>query len=356
MGNSKIPWLKNPDGTQGKTWNVITGCTPCSPGCDNCWAQAYLSRFKKPLDIRVHRDKMNEPLKWRNASRVLISSMGDLFHEKVRDEWLWDIFNVVHRTPWHHYFILTKRPVRMASFLDDVKEKTGYDIWRLFPNISLGISAENQIAFDMRYPHLIKIEKAVPKFISFEPLIGPVDNLYNLQMIDMVIIGAESGPNRRICYPEWICNIFAIAKHREAPIPVFIKQIHDENKNLIKMPKWIGKIYDEFAAEMVPSTALLEIRKKKGEKIKTILDGLTGKTPKNHQLCIELGKTFNQDFILQVLPDLSASYVPKNREGAIPYIKGYLNQRATEREFSQAAYVDKTHIKHLGIRRMVKYV
>jgi protein gp37 len=233
--NSAIEWTD-------ATWNPVTGCSKVSAGCTNCYAERLSHRFKwtdKPWNaayaaenVKLHPERLEEPLRWRKPRKVFVNSMSDLFHEQVPFEFIARVFDIMAQTPEHTYQILTKRPARMKEFIEQyVPENLApYPL----PNVWLGVSVENQQAADERIPLLLQTSAAV-RFLSCEPLLGPV-NLekyfdpsglcgtcgdYNLSCwcqsfpmdehgyvkIDWVIVGGESGPNARPMHPDWVRSL-----------------------------------------------------------------------------------------------------------------------------------------------------
>jgi len=220
MSTSKIEWLKNPTGGQGSTWSPVTGCTQISEGCQNCYACKMAQRLKgrygypadDPFKVTIHKDKYDIPLKKKKPTKYFVCSMGDLFHDDVPFKEILTIFDIMHQCPQHTFMVLTKRPSRMLEFcskygLMPVIKNLGLtgsgEIWP--ENVWCGISVENQKRADERIPILLEIPAAV-KFLSVEPLLGPV-NIKDYSMIDWVIVGGESGPNARIMHPEWVTKI-----------------------------------------------------------------------------------------------------------------------------------------------------
>ncbi|MDQ0842458.1 DUF5131 family protein [Streptomyces sp. V1I6] len=183
--DTKIEWTD-------RTWNPVTGCTKVSPGCDNCYAENIANRFAgsaafpRGFDVQVRANKVNDPLSWRKPSRVFVNSMSDLFHNDVPEPWLADIFAVMAAAQKHTFQVLTKRHGRMRSlmnskeFQSQVRDRaTGKGLaieefsWPL-PNVWLGVSVEDQKRADLRIPALVDTPAAV-RFLSCEPLLGPVD-------------------------------------------------------------------------------------------------------------------------------------------------------------------------------------
>lgn len=186
MNHTKIEWTE-------RTWNPVTGCTKVSPGCDNCYAETIANRFAgskafpNGFDVTLHEDRLTQPLRWRKPATVFVNSMSDLFHADIPDDFIVDVFAVMQATPQHTYQVLTKRPGRMRSLLNSptfvrrvvwgALAITGEaDVAETIPgrNIWLGVSVEDQKWADVRIPALLGTPAAV-RFLSCEPLLGPVD-------------------------------------------------------------------------------------------------------------------------------------------------------------------------------------
>jgi protein gp37 len=185
MAETTIEWTD-------KVWNPVTGCRKISPGCANCYAANVAKRFwgeRQFTDVRTHEDRLRQPLHWKKPSRVFVNSMSDLFHDDVPDAFIVMVFTIMESCPQHTFQILTKRPERMSALLSHdsfpaMVRKYGYDWlgprtyqergphWRA--NVWLGVSVEDQARADERIPLLIKTPAAV-RFLSIEPLLGPVD-------------------------------------------------------------------------------------------------------------------------------------------------------------------------------------
>lgn len=221
------------------SWSAVTGCSPVSEGCERCWAQAYLRRFKRGTEVRFHPDKLEQPLRWKKPRVIAVCLMGDLFHEDVPFEFIDKVFAVMVACPQHFFLVLTKRPQRTAEYLRSIEERPeerdGYDcsgyslaprIGRLagdiesnrrngFPpfdgpgcvlsdrcrlpikNVGFGVSVENQARCDERILLLLKTPAAM-RFVSLEPLLGPV-KLFGSQMLEL---GAAEAVTRLDCgYP-----------------------------------------------------------------------------------------------------------------------------------------------------------
>jgi len=237
MGKSKIEWCD-------RTWNPVTGCTQISPGCANCYAKRMTERFagpwgldtKNPFAVKLHPEKLEEPLRWKKPSKVFVCSMSDLFHEDVPFSFIEGVFEVMEEACQHTFLVLTKRPARMASFMawyeKECSDPSVGMFWNVAKNIWIGVTAENQEQADKRIPILLQIP-AAKRFVSVEPMLGPV-NLNDYEQgrsrftchnncnkeseetclsyentgkcfkgIDWVICGGESGPNARPMHPDW---------------------------------------------------------------------------------------------------------------------------------------------------------
>ena len=183
--SSPIEWTES-------TWNPVTGCTKISPGCKNCYAKRmaeHLRLMGQPnyangFDLTLQPQALELPLRWKKPQRIFVNSMSDLFHDDVPLSFILDVFSVMNRASWHQFQILTKRAERLAELSARLP-------WT--PNIWMGVSVENA-AYTKRIEAL-RQTGAFVKFLSIEPLIGPVGRL-NLADIDWVIVGGESGPGR----------------------------------------------------------------------------------------------------------------------------------------------------------------
>jgi protein gp37 len=204
--NTGIEWTD-------KTWNPTTGCNKVSPGCRYCYAEALTERFPQTFSegfkLTLYPERLDQPKKWRTPSRIFVNSMSDLFHEDIPIDYLKKIFDVMAATPWHIYQVLTKRSERLAQLANDLP-------WT--DNIWMGVSVESQ-----RYSHRVDALRQVPvkvRFLSCEPLLGPLE--LNLLGINWVIVGGESGYQRRPIKPEWVKAI--LHQTHEADAAFFFKQ------------------------------------------------------------------------------------------------------------------------------------
>lgn len=200
------------------TWNPVTGCSKISPGCKNCYADRmafrlhamsqprYLNGFK----LTLQPDLIKQPLKWKKPKMIFVNSMSDLFHEDVPMGFIERIFGVMSEAYWHKFQILTKRSERLADICKRI-------VWP--ENVWMGVSIENQ-DYVYRTKHLKTVPAAV-RFLSIEPLIGPIERL-SLAGINWVIVGGESGPKARPMNPEWVRNIRDLCLDKN--VPFFFKQ------------------------------------------------------------------------------------------------------------------------------------
>jgi protein gp37 len=194
--NSKIEWTD-------ATWNPLRGCTKISPGCKHCYAERFAERFRgvrdhpfeQGFDLRLVPEKLDEPLHWKRPRRIFVNSMSDLFHDDVPLPYIKRVFAVMNHAGWHQYQVLTKRAERLEHVNSQLQ-------WA--PNIWMGVSVENK-DYLWRIDHL-RNTKAHIKFLSVEPLLGPLGNM-NLRGIDWVIVGGESGPEARPIDASWVTDI-----------------------------------------------------------------------------------------------------------------------------------------------------
>jgi len=206
------------------TWNPITGCTKLSPGCKNCYAERMSKRLKamgneKYADgfkLRIHEDQLSLPLEWKKPRMIFVNSMSDLFHEDVPLDFIQSTFGIMCEADWHTYQILTKRSDRLLM----LDETLGWP-----PNVWIGVSVENA-DYVFRIDHLRETHAQV-KFLSLEPLLGPLSRL-NLSGIDWVIVGGESGPRSRPIREGWVLEIRDQCKG--TGVPFFFKQWGGFNK------------------------------------------------------------------------------------------------------------------------------
>lgn len=244
------------------TWNPVTGCSKVSQGCKNCYAErvfarAYararvpinfqgktvMTRQRKFTDVQCHAERLDQPLRWKQPRKIFVNSMSDLFHDAVPDEFIFKVWSVMFHAHWHTFQVLTKRPERMAAWVIERNRhaKPNRNVW-------LGVSAEDQETFDDRVGWLSQTPAAV-RFVSLEPLLGPIDSTAGLdpcapdcqkqkvgeppfsghwhrgiesQVLHWVIVGGESGPGARPMHPDWARSLRdqCVA----AGVPFFFKQ------------------------------------------------------------------------------------------------------------------------------------
>jgi len=208
---SDIEWTQS-------TWNPLTGCTKISPGCKNCYAERMARRLKamgqpnyaNGFKLTMHQHVLAKPLEWKTPQMIFVNSMSDLFHEDTPIDFIQHVFDVMRRAYWHTFQVLTKRSKRLLDLNQDIDWPT---------NVWMGVSVENS-NYAFRINHLRQTHARV-KFLSLEPLLGPLPNL-DLNDIDWVIVGGESGPGARPIREEWVVDIRdqCLASH----IPFFFKQ------------------------------------------------------------------------------------------------------------------------------------
>lgn len=200
------------------TWNPVTGCTKISHGCKNCYAErmskrlhaAGVRKYQNGFRATVHPDTLKEPARWKKPRMVFVNSMSDLFHSNVPTEFILSVFHAMNESPQHIFQVLTKRPNRVAKM-------NGKLLWT--PNIWMGTSIESERWQD-RIDDLKSLDAHV-KFLSLEPLLGPLSNL-DFHGIDWVIVGGESGPKARPMRAEWVREIRDMCI--ETKTPFFFKQ------------------------------------------------------------------------------------------------------------------------------------
>ena len=248
---TKIEWAE-------ETWNPVTGCTPVSEGCQNCYAARMARRLAgrcgypadEPFRVTLHPERLEQPAKWRKPRRIFVCSMGDLFHPDVPFSFVHEIFDYVAVDAGQHiYIVLTKRPERLRKFINEYEDWDSSEA----PNIWLGVTAENQARADERIPVLLSIPAAV-HFVSIEPCLGPVDLGYTFApayvsaggkpCLDWVILGCETGPGRRTMQPVWARDVKdqCVA----AGVPFFLKQMYRNDGTLWKLPELDGRTWAEY--------------------------------------------------------------------------------------------------------------
>lgn len=228
--HSKIEWTD-------ATWNPVTGCTKVSLGCKNCYAQTFSERFRgvpnhpfqQGFDLRLWPERLHLPLRWRMPRRIFVNSMSDLFHEKVPDQFADYVFATMHGAAWHQFQVLTKRPERMARYVLR-KCRIHGSLAVSHPNVWLGTTVESQQYVERAA--LVATLPAAVRFLSCEPLLGPLDlrGMLGPHAINWVIVGGESGPKARPMAVDWVRSIRE--QCRKARVPFFFKQWGGVHKKL----------------------------------------------------------------------------------------------------------------------------
>ncbi|WP_192348827.1 DUF5131 family protein [Algoriphagus sp. Y33] len=233
MAQTSIEWTE-------LTWNPVTGCTKISAGCKFCYAEVMTKRLKamgveKYKDgfkkVRIHENTLNIPYTWRKSKVVFVNSMSDLFHTDVPLEFIQRVFKVMNENGQHVFQVLTKRADRLAEIHEQLT--WSHNIW-------MGVSVEDQRVVNRI--DFLRTTGARVKFLSLEPLIGPLPNL-NLHGIDWVIVGGESGHKARPMDPDWVLDIQEQCE--KSKVAFFFKQWGGKNKK--KAGRELnGQTYDEM--------------------------------------------------------------------------------------------------------------
>lgn len=232
MAQSQIEWTES-------TWNPLTGCDKISPGCKYCYAERMATRLRamgqpnyaNGFNLTMHDHVLERPLQWKTPQVIFVNSMSDLFHKDVPIEFIQKVFSVMRKAWWHQFQVLTKRSERLAELSSQIDWSN---------NVWMGVSVEND-DYTFRIEHLRKTQACI-KFLSLEPLLGPLPNL-NLENIDWVIVGGESGPKARPIKEEWVVDIRD--QCLAANVPFFFKQWGGTNKK--KTGRILqGKIWDQM--------------------------------------------------------------------------------------------------------------
>lgn len=240
---SKIEWTQS-------TWNPIRGCTRVSEGCRFCYAERIAARFSKEglayeglakmtkagprwsNEVKLIRELLDAPLKWKKPQLIFVNSMSDLFHEDVPLEYILKVFDTMSKAEQHYFQVLTKRSERLVKLSSEIQ-------WP--ENVWMGVSVENQ-DYTFRIDDLRQTGAHV-KFLSLEPLIGALKNL-DLAHIDWVIVGGESGPYARPMQEEWVIDIRD--QCQQVGVPFFFKQWGGQNK------KQAGRILEDREWNCLP--------------------------------------------------------------------------------------------------------
>ena len=240
--SSKIEWTES-------TWNPVRGCTRVSEGCRFCYAERIAARFsgkgmayeglakntkagpRWTQKVQIVRELLNEPLKWKKPRRIFVNSMSDLFHEKIELSYIQEVFAVMEKADRHQFQVLTKRAERLLEFNSKLP-------WP--PNVWMGVSVEDERVID-RIDALRQTDAHI-KFLSLEPLLGALPNL-ELDGIDWVIVGGESGPGAREMKKKWVIDIRE--QCADANVAFFFKQWGGKRKSKTGR-KLDGETYNEM--------------------------------------------------------------------------------------------------------------
>ncbi len=234
---SSIEWTE-------MTWNPVTGCTKISQGCKHCYAERMAKRltamgserYRNGFSVTLHPDLVDVPRGWRQPRVVFVNSMSDLFHDDIPLAYIQRIFATMRDCPHHTFQVLTKRSERLAELAPHLPWPS---------NVWMGVSVE-----DSRVLHRVRHLQSVPakvRFLSLEPLIGPLDAL-PLDGIHWVIVGGESGPKARPMRKEWVTAI--LRQCRSARVPFFFKQWGGVRKDLTGR-ELNGRRYDDMPAAVL---------------------------------------------------------------------------------------------------------
>jgi len=251
---SKIEWTD-------ATWNPVRGCTKISRGCAHCYAEAFAERFRgvpghpyeQGFDLRLVPDKILEPLRWPIPKMVFVNSMSDLFHVDVPINYISAVAEVMKQSPWHIYQVLTKRSARMRELLTSSLRDVA-----LRSHVWWGTSVENRKYGLPRIDDLRNTPAAV-RFLSVEPLLEDLGEI-NLEGIQWVIVGGESGPGARPMNPDWVNSL--MEQCNRSDVPFFFKQWGGVRKKQAGR-ELNGRTFDEFPqfrrSEFPPKTKRMEI-------------------------------------------------------------------------------------------------
>jgi protein gp37 len=234
--NSSIEWTE-------ATWNPITGCSKISPGCLNCYAERMTRRLKaigqpnyrNGFALTAHEHALDIPGKWKSHRLIFVNSMSDLFHEAAPDGFILKVFATMQRVNWHTYQILTKRSNRLKQLNVSIPWEN---------NMWMGVSVENK-NYTFRIDHLRQTNARI-KFLSIEPMLGPIGDL-DLEGIDWVIVGGESGPRARPIKESWVTEVRD--QCLKWNVPFFFKQWGGFNR------KKAGRLLDGRTWDQMPLQA-----------------------------------------------------------------------------------------------------
>jgi protein gp37 len=263
---SKIEWTD-------ATWNPVRGCTKISPGCTHCYAETFAERFRgvpghpyeQGFDLRLVPDKILEPLRWPTPKMVFVNSMSDLFHADVPVSYISAVAEVMKQSPWHIYQVLTKRSERMRELLTSSLRDVA-----LSSHVWWGTSVENRKYGLPRIDDLRNTPAAI-RFLSVEPLLEDLGEI-NLEGIQWVIVGGESGPGARPMNPDWVNSL--MEQCSRSVVPFFFKQWGGVRKKQAGR-ELNGRTFDEFPqlrrSEFPPKTKRMQILRSVESKIEILL-------------------------------------------------------------------------------------
>jgi protein gp37 len=232
LTSSRIEWT-------GSTWNPVTGCDKVSAGCEHCYAERMarrlqgmgVAKYKNGFRVTLHPEVLEAPLAWKKPQVIFVNSMSDLFHPGVPIDFVHSVFDIMKRADWHIFQVLTKRSRRLKRFQHQ------------FPwpdNVWMGVTVESQ-HYTYRIDDLRATNAAV-RFLSLEPLLGPIPDL-NLLGVGWVVVGGESGPGARLMKKEWVEDIQQHC-HRQG-VPFFFKQWGGVNRKKTGR-RLNGRTYEEL--------------------------------------------------------------------------------------------------------------
>ena len=238
------------------TWNPVTGCTKVGPGCDNCYAERFAERwrgipghpYEQGFDLTIWPARLEQPRLWKKPRMIFVNSMSDLFHKDIDRAFINRVFDTMEQADWHVFQVLTKRSSLMRNYV-----RARYDGRPVPPHIWLGVSVEDA-AHASRIAHLKEVNSEA-RFISFEPLLGPIDEV-DLRGVAWAIVGGESGPGARPMQAEWARRLRDICE-RDG-VAFFFKQWGGAR------PKSGGRLLDGeewngFPTHVVPTKILEQI-------------------------------------------------------------------------------------------------
>ena len=247
------------------TWNPVRGCTKISPGCAHCYAETFAERFRgvsghpyeQGFDLRLVPEKLAEPLRWSRSGMIFVNSMSDLFHDRVPDDYIAIVAEVMRMASWHTFQVLTKRSERMRDLLlGKLRFAAG------LPNVWWGVSVENRKHGLPRIDHL-RATPARTRFLSVEPLLEDLGE-FDLTGIHWVIVGGESGRGARPMRPDWVRSVRTACQ--KAKKPFFFKQWGAYGADGVKRSKHDngreldGRTYDEMPRRVVTKPASMAER------------------------------------------------------------------------------------------------